>query len=148
MQPSNPPDNQDLTALSGSTTDVAPLGRGPEKPEHEKTAAEDAQYPWDEISKLPEFHALVGKKMRFIIPTCIFFCVYYFALPVLVGYFPEVMKGRIGPVNLAYVFALSQFFMAWIIAAIYVKVAAGWDISSAAIIEKSTGESASKPKKS
>ena len=56
----------------------------------------------------------------------IFFIVYYFALPVLVGYARPLMEKRVlGPVNLAYLFALSQFFMAWIIAALYVRAANG-----------------------
>jgi uncharacterized membrane protein (DUF485 family) len=36
-------------------------------------------------------------------------------------------KRVVGPVNLAYLFALSQFFMAWIIAALYVRAAARFD---------------------
>jgi uncharacterized membrane protein (DUF485 family) len=32
-----------------------------------------------------------------------------------------------GVLNLAYLFALSQFFMAWIIAALYVRAASKWD---------------------
>ncbi len=35
---------------------------------------------------------------------------------------------------MAYVFALSQFFMAWIMAFVYVRVAAGWDKSAAEVI--------------
>lgn len=33
----------------------------------------------------------------------------------------------LGPVNLAYLFALSQFFMAWIIAALYLRAAGELD---------------------
>lgn len=58
----------------------------------------------------------------------VFFLVYYFALPVLVGYAPHFMSIRvIGVVNLAYLFALSQFFMAWIIAWLYVRAASDFD---------------------
>ena len=58
----------------------------------------------------------------------IFFIVYYFALPVLIGYARPFMETRVfGPVNLAYLFALSQFFMAWIIAGLYVRAAARFD---------------------
>ena len=57
-----------------------------------------------------------------------FFVVYYFALPILVGYAPELMnKTVLGPVNLAYLFALSQFFMAWGIAWLYVRAARKFD---------------------
>ena len=38
--------------------------------------------------------------------------------------------------NIAYLFALSQFFMAWGLAFLYVKAAAGWDKSAAALLAK------------
>ncbi len=132
------PNNSDMTPESDAPTDVAPLGRGGVKPAHEQTAAEDVDpADWDAIAGDPAFKKLLADKLRFIVPTTIFFVVYYFALPVLVGWFPELMKTRVvGQVNLAYLFALSQFFMAWILAAIYVVVAAGWDRKSAAVLAK------------
>ena len=46
------------------------------------------------------------------------------------------MEKRVwGAVNLAYLFALSQFFMAWIIAALYVRAAAKFDRMARDIIE-------------
>ena len=54
----------------------------------------------------------------------------------LVGWFPDLMKTKIGSLNLAYLFALSQFFMAWIVAGFYVVKAAGWDKSAAALLAK------------
>ncbi len=66
----------------------------------------------------------------------IFFIVYYFALPVAVGYARPFMEKRIwGAVNLAYLFALSQFFMAWIIAAIYIRAATKFDKMAREAIE-------------
>ena len=88
---------------------------------------------WAEIEERPAFRALLASKAKFIWTASIFFVVYYFALPVLVGYFPELMKTKVGPVNLAYLFALSQFFMAWIMALVYVKAASGWDKKAAAV---------------
>ena len=76
----------------------------------------------------PEFRALVAQKLRFIVPATVFFIAYYFALPILVGYARDLMDTRVlGPVNIAYLFALSQFFMAWMLAGLYVRTAAGWD---------------------
>ena len=122
------PENQDLTPLSGGPADVAPLGRTAPKPEHEKTATEDSDsVDWDAIAATAEFKALLKAKARFIVPATIFFVLYYFALPVLVGFCPETMKTKVGPANLAYLFALSQFFAAWIIAILYSRVAAKWD---------------------
>lgn len=89
---------------------------------------------------MPEFKALIARKSRFIIAGTIFFLVYYFALPILVGYFPQWMEHKVGPVNVAYIFAFSQFIMAWAVAAVYVKVAAGWDTAAGAIIKKAEGK--------
>ncbi len=96
----------------------------------------NAHIDWAKLEQKPEFRRLLSRKARFIVPTTVFFLIYYLALPVLVGYWPELMKKQVwGKVNVAYVFALSQFFMAWIVAFIYVRVAAKWDIEAARIIQ-------------
>src|SRR6478735_1311342 len=94
--------NGDLTPEVGAQTDIAPLGRGP-KPSHELTASEGTDpVNWAEIAATDEFKDLVRAKLRFIIPATAFFLVYYFILPVSVGYFPEVMSRRIiGSINIA-----------------------------------------------
>ncbi len=91
---------------------------------------------WAEIEARPAFRHLIAEKAKFIVPAIIFFLVYYLALPVLVGYCPELMKTKVlGQVNIAYLFALSQFFMAWIMAFVYVRVATKWDKLAADIIK-------------
>jgi uncharacterized membrane protein (DUF485 family) len=96
-----------------------------------------SQSVWDRIATSNEFRDLMATKKIFIVPAFIFFLVYYFALPVLVGYAPKFMAMKvIGQVNLAYLFALSQFFMAWIIAALYVKAADNFDRLAKDILEK------------
>jgi uncharacterized membrane protein (DUF485 family) len=91
---------------------------------------------WDALEAKPEFRSLLSRKARFIISTTVFFMAYYLTLPVLVGWFPDLMKTQIlGKVNIAYIFALSQFIMAWIIAFIYVRKAATWDKEAAAVIQ-------------
>ena len=76
-------------------------------------------------------------KKVFVIPAIVFFLVYYFALPVLVGYAPKLMATKVfGEVNLAYLFALSQFFMAWTIAWLYVRAADDFDKLAKDIIAK------------
>jgi len=90
---------------------------------------------WERLEAKPEFRALIRKKARYIIGATIFFMAYYLALPILVGYFPDLMKQKVwGEVNIAYAFALSQFFMAWIMAFVYVRVATSWDKSAASVI--------------
>ena len=120
---------EDLTPEVGAATDIARLSHAPPKPPHERTADEDVDVvDWRKIAESNEFKALVRAKRRFIVPAMIFFIVYYFALPVLVGYARGLMETRVfGAVNIAYLFALSQFFMAWIVAALYVRAAARFD---------------------
>lgn len=132
----------DLTPLTGAATDVAPLGRDAEKPAHELTADEDVDVAdWDRVAAAEDFQQLMAAKRKFIIPAVIFFIVYYFALPVLVGYFPGLMSRRVwGVVNVAYLFALSQFFVAWLIAAMYVRAAGRFDARAGEIIRRAKGE--------
>lgn len=83
---------------------------------------------WDRVAEMDEFRQLLAAKKKFIVPATIFFVVYYFLLPVLVGYAPAFMSTKVlGQVNIAYLFALSQFFVAWAIAFLYVKAARNFD---------------------
>jgi uncharacterized membrane protein (DUF485 family) len=120
---------EDPTPIVASPTDVAALTHKAPKPLHERTAHEEADViDWAALASSDRFRNLIRAKRRFIVPAMIFFVVYYFALPVLIGYARPFMETRVwGPVNLAYLFALSQFFMAWIIAALYVRAAARFD---------------------
>lgn len=96
-----------------------------------------SQSTWDQIAESRGFQDLMAMKKTFIVPAFIFFVVYYFALPVLVGYAPQFMSTKvIGQVNLAYLFALSQFFVAWIIAGLYVRAANNFDRLAKDILEK------------
>ena len=98
---------------------------------------QNGQSMWDRVAASPEFRNLMATKKVFIIPAFLFFLVYYFLLPILVGYAPQFMSTKVwGNVNLAYLFALSQFFMAWIIAGLYVKAGDNFDKISKDIIEK------------
>jgi len=96
-----------------------------------------SQSTWDTIADSKEFKDLMATKRIFIIPAFVFFVVYYFALPVLVGYAPQFMSTKvIGVVNLAYLFALSQFFVAWLIAGLYVRAANDFDRLASDIVKK------------
>jgi uncharacterized membrane protein (DUF485 family) len=95
------------------------------------------QTEWDRIAATKQFRDLMATKKVFIIPAFVFFVIYYFALPILVGYAPGFMSTKvIGVVNLAYVFALSQFFVAWIIAWLYVRAASNFDELAKDIIDE------------
>jgi uncharacterized membrane protein (DUF485 family) len=96
-----------------------------------------SQVEWDQIAESQPFKDLMATKKIFILPAFVSFVVYYFALPVLVGYAPQFMSTKVfGLVNLAYLFALSQFFVAWLIAGLYVRAAANFDRLANDIVAK------------
>jgi uncharacterized membrane protein (DUF485 family) len=102
---------------------------------------------WDRIAATRQFQDLMATKKIFIIPAFLFFLVYYFALPILVGYAPSFMATKvIGNVNLAYLFALSQFFMAWAVAFLYVRAAGDFDRLAKDIIEDAEKSSSTSEK--
>jgi uncharacterized membrane protein (DUF485 family) len=103
---------------------------------HPEERYETTQSTWDKIAESREFKDLMATKKIFIVPAFVFFVLYYFALPVLVGYAPQFMSTRVLGVNLAYLFALSQFLVAWLIAGLYVKAANDFDRLAKDIVEK------------
>lgn len=106
----------------------------------EAPPAAQAKPEWAAIEADPDFQALVAAKRRFVIPATIFFVVYYFALLVLNGYAPKLMDTAVlGPINLALIFAMSQFLMAWIVAYLYIRRANVFDAMVTKIIGKLKG---------
>jgi len=95
------------------------------------------RYDWSAIEQLPEFRELVRAKRAFIVPATLFFLVYYFALPALVGYWPALMSTPVvGRINVAYLFALSQFVMAWALMAAYVRRAKHYDRMAETLVQR------------
>jgi uncharacterized membrane protein (DUF485 family) len=121
----------DLTTSIGVETDVSRIGRAGVAPPHEQTADEDIDaVDWDRVASTEDFETLVETRARFLIPATIFFLAYYFTLLILVGFFPEVMSRPIswlGPVNLAYILALSQFLMVGLVTWAYLRHAKRFD---------------------
>jgi len=96
---------------------------------------------WDRIADSEDFKDLMAAKARFIVPATVFFVAYYFALPVLVGYAPELMRKQVfGVVNAAYLFALSQFFVAWLLAWLYMRAADRFDGYAKRILDREQKE--------
>ena len=95
---------------------------------------------WDRIANSQKFTDLLAVKKLFIVPAFIFFLVYYFLLWVLVGYAPKLMATRVvGTINLAYLFALSQFVVGGGIAWLYLRAAAKFDSLTKDILEDVRG---------
>jgi len=96
---------------------------------------------WNTVAHDQHFTALLQQKRRVIIPLTILFIVYYFGFLILVGYFPALVEASvIGQINIAYLFALSQFILAWIIVYLYVRQAKIFDQLAHRIIAKVKGE--------
>lgn len=96
-------------------------------PFDEVAAAEAARKPeevaaWEGLEQTDEFRQLVRARLRFVLPATVFFLVYYFLLPVANGLAPEFMRTKVfGNINIAYLFALSQFVVAWLLAWLYIR---------------------------
>jgi len=96
---------------------------------------------WAALAEQPEFRALVRARRRFVTPATFFFVAYYLALPVSVGFWPAAMSRPVwGPLTIAYAFALSQFAMAWILLAVYLRRARKFDFQAALIRKHETRE--------
>lgn len=95
---------------------------------------------WERIAQSSDYRQMIAKKRRFVVPATLFFLVYYFTLPVLVGYWPELMKREVfGVVNVAYLFALSQFIMTWTLAYLYMRIARKFDAMSDQVLADTIG---------
>ena len=90
---------------------------------------------WSRIYESPPYRSLVSQKARVITVMTVFFLAYYFALPLLVAYWPDLMARRVwGSVNWAYLFAFSQFLMAWGVAYAYMRYASRFDRMAQSIL--------------
>jgi uncharacterized membrane protein (DUF485 family) len=77
------------------------------------------------VSKDPEMVELERRHQRFVWPATAFFLIYYMALNVLAGTSPDLMGRKLfGEFTFGYLFALSQFLMAFVVAFVYSRWAA------------------------
>jgi uncharacterized membrane protein (DUF485 family) len=90
-----------------------------------RMTAEEAVSASEAVGKDPEMVELEHRHQRFVWPVTIFFLVYYLALPILAGTARDLMGTRLfGQFTFGYLFALSQFLMAFVVAWVYARWAA------------------------
>lgn len=90
---------------------------------------------WDRIYASGTYRRMIREKTVTVVAMTVFFVAYYFALPVLVGYWPDLMARRVwGKVNWAYLFAFSQFIMTWAVAYLYMRYAGRFDRTTQRIL--------------
>jgi uncharacterized membrane protein (DUF485 family) len=87
----------------------------------------ERQDEWVRVERTSAFNELIRAKRAFIIPATIFFMVFYFGLPILAAFTTVLNVKVIGSLSLAYIYALAQFAMTWILMHLYVNRANGWD---------------------
>jgi uncharacterized membrane protein (DUF485 family) len=79
---------------------------------------------WIAAERSPEFHELIRKKRRFVLPATIFFLAWYFGFILLAGYAEDFMGESIYEgFTVGYLLALSQFIMVWTLSWLYVRKA-------------------------
>jgi uncharacterized membrane protein (DUF485 family) len=95
----------------------------------------DGRVDWDEIANRLDVRPPARKTADFIVPGSIVFLVYYLLVVALSSYARPFMGMRVGPVSVGYLFSLSQFFVAWTVAGLYVRAANIFDRDPCAILE-------------
>ena len=87
--------------------------------------AEEAVTAAEAVGKDPEMAALERRHSRFVWPITVFFLAYYLLLPILAGQATDLMGRKLfGQFTFGYLFALSQFLMAFVVAWVYSRWAA------------------------
>src|ERR671914_1747971 len=90
-----------------------------------RLAGEEAVTATEAVGRDPEMVELENRHRRFIWPATAFFLVYYMTLNVLAGTSPGLMGTKLfGKFTFGYLFALSQFLMAFVVAWVYSRWAA------------------------
>jgi uncharacterized membrane protein (DUF485 family) len=97
------------------TTQATGTDHGAVEPEG-LTAAVEAAHGESKVEELST------RRNRFVWPMTVFFLVYYLSLPILAGELPDLMGTKVfGEFTFGYLFALSQFVMAFIVAWVYTR---------------------------
>ncbi|MBI0579555.1 DUF485 domain-containing protein [Neobacillus cucumis] len=95
---------------------------------------------YEGLIQTKEFKELVQRKKTFILPTTIFFLIFYFTLPLLAAYTKVLHTEIVGPITGAWIFAGLQFLLVWVCGFIYVKKSEKYDNLAKAILHKYRGE--------
>jgi uncharacterized membrane protein (DUF485 family) len=87
-----------------------------------RMTAEEAVTATEAVGKDPEMVELEHRHRRFVWPATVFFLIYYMALNILAGSARDLMGTRLfGQFTFGYLFALSQFLMAFVVAWVYAR---------------------------
>lgn len=77
---------------------------------------------WAAIATDPRFQVMQRRKTRFLAGLMLLAGGYFFLLPLGAALYPEFYRIRVfGAINIGLLFALSEFLMAWLVAALYLR---------------------------
>jgi len=76
---------------------------------------------WVGIEGSPEFRELAASRRRFLVPATVFFLAFFLVYLVLTAYAQEFMGTEILGMPLAFLLAVAQVLMAWVVTALYLR---------------------------
>lgn len=92
---------------------------------------------YQEIANSEEYQQLKKSKSSFVWPIVLLFIAYYMCLPLMAGYGKDLMsKFVFGNITFGYLYGISYYLVAWVLAFVYVFKARSFDSQSEAIIKK------------
>ncbi|WP_096273352.1 DUF485 domain-containing protein [Paucisalibacillus globulus] len=100
------------------------------------SSEKDNRVDFERVESSPQFKKLMENKKKFIVPMTIFFLVFYFLLPISTSYGTFLNTPVFGDITWAWVFAVAQFVMTWVICSIYVKKANTFDKDADQIVNE------------
>ncbi|EMR07736.1 hypothetical protein C772_00064 [Bhargavaea cecembensis DSE10] len=110
-------------------------GQAVPKEERQKAPDRKADVDFVRVAESSRFRTLLEKKKKFVLPLTIFFMVFYFALPILTSYTNVLERPAIGDISWAWIYAVAQFIMTWVLCTVYVRKFHKFDKDADEIIE-------------
>jgi uncharacterized membrane protein (DUF485 family) len=78
---------------------------------------------WVAIERSPEFRELVGRRRRFIVRASVFFLAFFLTYLLLTAFAQDFMSTEIAGMPLAFILAVAQVLMTWVVTWLYLRVA-------------------------
>ena len=76
---------------------------------------------WAGIEASPEFRELTGRRRRFIVRASVFFLAFFLTYLLLTAFAQDFMGTKIGGVPLAFLLAVAQVVMTWVVTWRYLR---------------------------
>ena len=81
----------------------------------------EAEIDWVAIEGSPEFRELAARRRRFLVPATFFFLTFFLVYLFLTAFAQEFMGNEILGMPLAFLLAVAQVLMAWVVTLVYLR---------------------------